>query len=245
MKILKNRAFTLAEVLITLGIIGVVAAMTIPTLLSNLRAKRLETEFKKAYADLNVAARAFYADNDMSFRDYQIETGEGKSNSTDSLKYFITYLKGDTMKKYSPKGFDNQMGIKSYNLNNQVTTQYPCNQSIIVRDPIGRTYSLDDSAASFNFSIGPKICVDINGVDRPNKWGVDKFIFVFNSDNSVIPYTGKNWEWISPQQSDEKIIAQYCSTSTTTPVHTCSYFALKNKSPDGKGDYWHDFLKGK
>ena len=30
----KNSAFTLAEVLITLGIIGVVAAMTIPTLIS-------------------------------------------------------------------------------------------------------------------------------------------------------------------------------------------------------------------
>ena len=67
----KNNGFTLAEVLITLGIIGAVAAMTIPTLMANLRAEKLKSQFEKTYADLNVASRAFYADNDMSFRDYQ------------------------------------------------------------------------------------------------------------------------------------------------------------------------------
>ena len=41
-------AFTLAEVLITLGIIGIVAAMTLPTIISNYRVKVLENQFKKA-----------------------------------------------------------------------------------------------------------------------------------------------------------------------------------------------------
>ena len=45
-------AFTLAEVLITLGIIGIVAAMTIPTLISKYQTKALETGFKKSYAML-------------------------------------------------------------------------------------------------------------------------------------------------------------------------------------------------
>lgn len=39
-------AFTLAEVLITLGIIGVVAAMTMPSLIQNKQKKELETAFK-------------------------------------------------------------------------------------------------------------------------------------------------------------------------------------------------------
>ena len=38
----KSLAFTLAEVLITLGIVGVVAAMTIPTLMHNYRAKEID-----------------------------------------------------------------------------------------------------------------------------------------------------------------------------------------------------------
>ena len=42
-----NQGFTLAEVLITLGIIGVVAALTIPNLVANHRAKELEIALKK------------------------------------------------------------------------------------------------------------------------------------------------------------------------------------------------------
>jgi prepilin-type N-terminal cleavage/methylation domain-containing protein len=45
-------AFTLAEVLITLGIIGVVAAMAIPTLLTNYQKKMYETRLKKTYAQV-------------------------------------------------------------------------------------------------------------------------------------------------------------------------------------------------
>ena len=45
---LKRTAFTLAEVLITLGIIGIVAAITLPTIINNYRVKVLENQFKKA-----------------------------------------------------------------------------------------------------------------------------------------------------------------------------------------------------
>ena len=43
----KKKAFTLAEVLITLGIIGVVAALTMPSLMSNYRRKVAETQGSK------------------------------------------------------------------------------------------------------------------------------------------------------------------------------------------------------
>ena len=57
-------AFTLAEVLITLGIIGIVAAMTLPALINNHRDKELITRVKKTYSALNQAlelAQAHYA----------------------------------------------------------------------------------------------------------------------------------------------------------------------------------------
>lgn len=44
---MKKIAFTLAEVLITLGIIGVVAAMTMPVLIQNQREKVVVTQLKK------------------------------------------------------------------------------------------------------------------------------------------------------------------------------------------------------
>ena len=49
----KRFGFTLAEVLITLGIIGVVAAMTIPTLISNTNGAQFKTAYKKALSTLN------------------------------------------------------------------------------------------------------------------------------------------------------------------------------------------------
>ena len=52
----KKAAFTLAEVLITLGIVGIVAAMTLPTLLSNVQDKILENESKKA---ANIVANGY------------------------------------------------------------------------------------------------------------------------------------------------------------------------------------------
>ncbi|MCM1339461.1 MAG: type II secretion system GspH family protein [Muribaculaceae bacterium] len=239
-------AFTLAEVLVTLGIIGVVAAMTIPTLSNNLRGKKLQSQFMKTYSDLNQAARNFYADNDMRIRDYQDSVYDGSWGSTDSLRLFMGYFKGQTSESnLTAKGFDQRNNIKNLNINNQEVNQYPCDQSAVFSDMVGRTYVMDDNAAYQNFSWGPKICVDINGKDRPNKWGVDRFVFVFTENNSVIPYTGTSWNSLGYMGSTEEYLTQFCSVDSTDVAHVCAYFALKNISPDGKGDYWHDFLRGK
>ena len=52
---IKKSGFTLAEVLITLGIIGVVAAMTLPALVGKYKEKQRVTQLKKAYSILNQA----------------------------------------------------------------------------------------------------------------------------------------------------------------------------------------------
>lgn len=50
-----KKGFTLAEVLITLGIIGVVAAMTMPSLIQNYRKKEATTRIKKFYSMMSQA----------------------------------------------------------------------------------------------------------------------------------------------------------------------------------------------
>ncbi len=52
---MKNLGFTLAEALITLGIIGVVAAMTVPVLISNTNGAKYRSQLKKTYSTLNQA----------------------------------------------------------------------------------------------------------------------------------------------------------------------------------------------
>ncbi len=64
---MKRQGFTLAEVLITLGIIGVVAAMTIPTLISNTNGAQFKTAYKKALSTLNQAVLMNVALEDTDF----------------------------------------------------------------------------------------------------------------------------------------------------------------------------------
>lgn len=66
---MKRQAFTLAEVLITLGIIGVVAAMTIPTLISNTSGAQFKTAYKKALSTLNQAVIM-----NLALDDYDLST---------------------------------------------------------------------------------------------------------------------------------------------------------------------------
>ena len=63
----KRFGFTLAEVLITLGIIGVVAAMTIPTLISNTNGAKFRSQFKKTLSTLNQAGLMAQAQYDFDY----------------------------------------------------------------------------------------------------------------------------------------------------------------------------------
>ena len=75
----KRFGFTLAEVLITLGIIGVVAAMTIPTLISNTNGAQFKTAYKKALSTLNQGVLMNVALKDTDFSSLEAETVAGKA----------------------------------------------------------------------------------------------------------------------------------------------------------------------
>lgn len=65
--------FTLAEVLITLGIIGVVAAITIPVLFSKYQDMVLKQQFKRAYSNIQQAYQQVYSDTGYNYECYYWE----------------------------------------------------------------------------------------------------------------------------------------------------------------------------
>ncbi len=67
---MKKLGFTLAEVLITLVIIGVIAAMTVPTLMNNTNAQEFRSALKKAISATNQALTLHYALEGLSAQDY-------------------------------------------------------------------------------------------------------------------------------------------------------------------------------
>ena len=63
-----EKGFTMAEVLITLAIIGIVAAMTLPSLINNRRSKALETALKKNYSVIEQVLNMYYAQKGKDLR---------------------------------------------------------------------------------------------------------------------------------------------------------------------------------
>ena len=77
------KGFTLAEVLITLGIIGVVAAMTLPTVVQNYQKQAVVNKLKKSYTNLqNALQQSMNENGDMSTWDFP----------DDSYLFFSKYI---------------------------------------------------------------------------------------------------------------------------------------------------------
>ena len=77
----KFKGFTLAEVLITLGIIGVVAAMTMPTLINSTQGAQYKTAFKKSLTVLSQAVVMNIALNDYDLS--QVVAGDNATGGSD------------------------------------------------------------------------------------------------------------------------------------------------------------------
>ena len=90
----KRAAFTLAEVLLTLGIIGVVAAMTMPVLITNHQKQKTVSYVKKFYNEINNAVRMAVVDNgdvELWVEDYR--TSDYNANLQFVQNYILPYIK--------------------------------------------------------------------------------------------------------------------------------------------------------
>lgn len=100
----QKSAFTLAEVLITLGIIGVVAALTIPALVQNHRKHVVETRLEKFYSAINQAISL--AESEFGER----ENWDWKQSDITEYVWFNKYL-SKYIKTVSVKEYENHKAI--------------------------------------------------------------------------------------------------------------------------------------
>ena len=87
--LVKHNGFTLAEVLVTLGIIGVVSAMTVPTLVQNYQRKSYVTQLHKVYNEVGQACERYVSDNGyVSLRESRLF-----NNQAEMARFATTYFK--------------------------------------------------------------------------------------------------------------------------------------------------------
>lgn len=217
--------FTLAEVLITLGIIGIVAALTLPTLITNYQKKRAVTQLKATYSILSQAFEMAKSDyGDMTYWD----TGSYYGQTSDSAtlftsfaeKYFVPYIK--PIKNYGLTSFKNIGYDALYNLNKTKDNNTLKANKYIVSLANGSiiAISLDghcdnpstDSNGKWScdgwYYTNVYMVADINGLQRPNTYGKDLFVMKVTSDKFGF-YSYSNSE------NNRDTLLRFCSENST------------------------------
>ena len=178
-----KKAFTLAEVLITLVIIGVIAALTIPNVVNNYSKQETVSRLKKAYSTLmQTTARAVVDHGSVD----NWELGVAGS-ADDTLTFFNTYMAPYLSLAEKAQKLSSTSWNKTYYYLNNSEHQY---------GNWVRTYLADGSSLTMMINTSNdiqkwfKVHVDINGDKKPNKFGRDIFIFWYFIRYDHIEYQG-------------------------------------------------------
>lgn len=159
----RKAAFTLAEVLITLGIIGVVAALTMPTLISNHQKKVLVTQLKKVVNMLNNNFQHVCA---MEGVDLISQTPLSSGRVSDEGYVYIDI-----------EAFKNHFGLKEIELEQGYPISY-VNAALATKN--GAIIIFDQAYNDFT------IYVDVNGYNPPNKGGRDIFYMYIHNKKGIV-----------------------------------------------------------
>ena len=170
----RKAAFTLAEVLITLGIIGVVAALTLPTLIAKYEKKVIATRAKQTYSQLYQAIQLSTVDNGEP-KYWDINSGGWTFENTERFlnKYMLPYLNSP---KFCANGKSDEAKAK-------------CGAASF---SVSQTYTLPNGVAisilPHSSSIVMNIEIDVNGPKQPNRAGYDQFQFYLLGENGKLSF---------------------------------------------------------
>ncbi len=182
----QKSAFTLAEVLITLAIIGVVAAMTIPTLISDYQEKQTVTKVRKMYSTLSNAHKMIEAMGGYGAISKDFDQNKTvQENSEIFYNLFKPHLKvikdcGFESGCWTP-GYIQSMTGKDYNDYDERGREYKVLLSDGTALMFYANYELEDDINTAP-RVAMNIKVDVNGLQKPYQWGRDVFIFNVTND---------------------------------------------------------------
>jgi len=175
-----DKGFTLAEVLVTLGIIGVISALTIPNVIKNYQKRQTVVQLKQAYSILaNAVALSIDKNGPTDTWFYNDAPEDGGSWGNNAKNFYFTYLE-----EFLQVG--QHCGIKHTETRKGACKEIfakgdTCTYSVILKNGLGLSVRGDASTSSM------EIQLDVNGAKGPNRAGRDGFIFYINKKEGFVP----------------------------------------------------------
>lgn len=192
---IKRFAFTLSEVMVTLAIIGVVSALTVPTLMNNYQRKGYVTQIRKAAFELSQAA-------DLAITDEGKRTLRATSLTSNPDSFLRKYLRIN--QDCGPSGAS--CFASSYGTVSGGSVNVSCSGGVITT----AGYSICMTTASGGEKVAD-VVVDVNATNGPNIAGRDLFFLDLYDDASVD-------EDVSPTHKKNGTISRGTSNCTSTGV---------------------------
>jgi len=213
----KQMGFTLAEVLITLGIIGVVAAITLPILIQNYRKHAYVNQLKKSVTILEQGFQKMLADNEVDSLDGTDVFGSIKNTNCNAMngvsqvncndmiqnaKKYFNIVKVDSAKNlndYKYKSLNYNDGLKYPDAKANSAIWVLSDGSYLTRYDWRNVPKIEYSNCDVIRSKGGKMCgwigkitVDVNGGKQPNVEGRDIFNFFISDKGHLYSFWSRD-----------------------------------------------------
>ena len=181
----KNFAFTLAEVLITLAIIGVVAAMTLPTLVNKYQDRVNETRYKKALSMLSQAVQLSMAEVDSpgNMTNTDLWACKDKDDFDESHGCFVSETKKlfKNIVQNDEAAYDRMAEVDYGEIDNPWSNSDNLMELFTTGDGITFGYLVSDD--------GITMLVDTNGASKPNNISKDLYLLQILPNGKVVDVT--------------------------------------------------------
>ena len=239
---MKKIGFTLAEVLITLGIIGVVAALTAPALVQNAGSAQTGPKLAKAVSTFELACENLLNDEGANGIHSVVSGTEVIGYSRSFVEKLQNYMKLSIIG--SPQSGElNEDYVKSVSLYDGSTVSNGSWGLVFAYTLAGGTQFLTKDGFLCTLLIAPTnsqlpahrrqygvLCVDINGTATPNRLGKDVFFFAMYDDGSLRPAGGSNWYDDGGSLTDVywKDGNDKCNETTVTSGFSCAGSIFEN-----------------
>jgi len=184
--IIKTKAgFTLAEVLITLLIIGVISSIVIPSLISNTQDAEYKATLKKVYSDLSQATKMVMMDNGGTIK------GLCSDNGDDCLRdKYLSYL---SYVKKCNEGTSGCFDFNGFKFLSGTLSTWGADSTAILNNGVLLDFYYPANSSTCTGTWGSTlqhcgvIFLDVNGSKKPNTLGKDTFILHI-MENTLKPY---------------------------------------------------------